>query len=206
MSDCSGTAIPGSGSAVMPIFQSQNPGIYLAGPGVFRQDAKEWGQRLVSACQSLGFRGLYPLDGELPTDLLNDKAAQRHCIFSSNIELIRMADGVFADLRAFRSTSEPDSGTSFEIGFAHALGKPVWLWLPDCQPGWGIIDRLPCHKQGKHWNDAAGFTVEDFGAPLNLMLWEAASGVSFCPEPEDALAEMAARLLRSHIQPVPRET
>lgn len=201
MSDCSRAAIPGPGSSAIHACQSRSekPGVYLAGPGVFRQDAKEWGQRLALVCQNQGLRGIYPLDGEPPAELLHDKTAQRGWIFASNIELIRMADAVFADLRAFRSSSEPDSGTSFEIGFAHALGKPVWLWLPDCQPGCGIIDRLPCHKQRGHWIDATGFTVEDFGAPLNLMLWEAASGVSFCPQPEDALAEMAAWLLRTRI-------
>lgn len=47
---------------------------------------------------------------------------------------------------------EPDSGTVFEVGFAHALGKPVAAVLAMD----GRYDML----------------IEDFGGPLNLMLSE----------------------------------
>lgn len=164
--------------------------IYLAGPGVFRRDATDWGRRLAMACEQNGLQGLYPLDGKVPQALLT-KAEQRRWIFANNCELIRQSEGVFADLRAFRSASEPDSGTAFEVGFAHALGKPVWLWLPAYQVGDTMINRLHCVNHGDLWLDDDGLIVEDFDAPVNLMLWDAASGVSFDPEPAAAIANMA---------------
>jgi len=164
--------------------------IYLAGPGVFLPDAKAWGHRLQQACAQQGMHGLFPLDAHCPAHL-HDKAARRRWIFTNNCALIRECDAVFADVRAFRSDSEPDSGTAFEIGFAHALGKPVWLWLPDCPPSSTQIARVACAQHGENWVDAEGLLVEDFGAPLNLMLWDAASGKSFEPEPEAAIAQMA---------------
>lgn len=163
--------------------------IYLAGPGVFLPNAKDWGRRLASACAAQGLEGQYPLDQDLPAGL--DKAAQRRWIFTQNCALIRASDAIFADLRAFRSDSEPDSGTAFEIGFAAALGKPVWIWLPDCPPGTAQIGRVACVQEERVWIDVDGLIVEDFGAPLNLMLWDAAAGVSYNPEPEAAIADMA---------------
>lgn len=170
--------------------------IYLAGPGVFRPDSLEWGQRLKRACSAVGLAGLYPLDGDIPAEITG-KTSIRRWIFANNCDLIRRADAVLADLRAFRSVCEPDSGTAFEIGFAHALGKPVWLWLPDCKTGGEMIGRLPCHKSDAGWIDADGLLVEDFGAPINLMLWDAAFGVSFDLEPESVLATLAAWLQKN---------
>ena len=40
--------------------------IYLAGPGVFRPDALEQGERLKALCAEFGFIGLYPLDKQVP--------------------------------------------------------------------------------------------------------------------------------------------
>ena len=37
---------------------------------------------------------------------------------------------MLANLEPFRG-SEPDSGTAFEVGYALALGKPVYAYLSD---------------------------------------------------------------------------
>lgn len=168
--------------------------IYLAGPGVFRPDSTAWGERLKRACHTCGLAGLYPLDDAIPTELV-DTEQKRRWIFSNNCTLLRQADAIFADLRAFRSPSEPDSGTAFEVGFAHALGKPVWLWLPDCAPGTQMHQRIKCRQTSRGWVDQAGLTVEDFSAPLNLMLWDAACGIIYHSEPEAAIQEMAQQLV-----------
>lgn len=168
--------------------------VYLAGPGVFRPDCQAWGERLKAACRANGMEGLYPLDGEVPPRI-SSIPEKRHWVFTNNCTLIRQADVVFADLRAFRSESEPDSGTAFEVGFAHALGKPVWLWLPDCLPGTELRQRVPCQQTPSGWIDEYGMSVEDFSAPLNLMLWEAAAGVSHHADPEMALHELAQYLV-----------
>lgn len=139
--------------------------IYLAGFDVFRLDARAHGERLKALCGQHGHRGLYPLDNELPAGLSGPAAAQ--WIYEANIELIRQADAVVANLNNFRGL-EPDSGTAFEVGFAIALGKPVWGYLEDHRP---LHQQVLCTEAAKgHYVDAKQFTVENFGLPRNLML------------------------------------
>lgn len=166
--------------------------VYLAGPGVFRQDAAVWGSRLKTACDIHGLVGLFPLDNALPA--LPDERSKREWIFQQNCTMISRTDLVFADMRAFRSASEPDSGTAFEVGFAFALGKPVWLWLSDVTADTPMYKRIPsAFKQQNSWMDNDNNAIEDFGVPLNLMLWQAATGVIVANSPELAIAELVKR-------------
>lgn len=80
--------------------------IYLAGFDVFAPDAQERGARMKMLCAERGWIGLYPLDNEA------DSAEEIYC---GNLELIRQADCVAANVNPFRGC-EPDSGTAFEIG------------------------------------------------------------------------------------------
>ena len=139
--------------------------LYLAGFDVFGQDAREHGQALQRLCRQHGFVGHYPTDPSPPSGLQGAALAQ--WILQSNLAAIRHADGVLANLNPFRGL-EPDSGTAFEVGFAHALGKPVWAYVEDDRP---LIERVP-HQAGGDGRlfDAQGFQVEDFRLPLNLML------------------------------------
>ena len=66
---------------------------------------------------------------------------------------------MIANLNAFRGR-EPDSGTCFEVGYAFAKGKKVYGYVSDA--------RTMREKLGGA--DENGFSVEDFGLPLNLML------------------------------------
>ena len=95
--------------------------IYLAGPGVFRSDALEHGERLKALCSEFGFIGLYPLDKQIPNGIEAPRE-QAAWIYRANLELLDQADAVLADLNFFRG-GEPDSGTSFEVGYAVAQGK-----------------------------------------------------------------------------------
>ena len=124
--------------------------IYLAGFDVFAPDAKQRGAKLKMLCAGQGFIGLYPFDNEA------DNAAD---IFTGNCGLIDKADIVIANLNPFRG-AEPDSGTCFEVGYAFAKGKTVYGYLSDA--------RTMREKLGAQ--DADGFSVEDFGLPVNLML------------------------------------
>lgn len=122
--------------------------VYLAGWDVFRPDAKEYGERLKVLCSEYGFEGLYPLDNEFsdPKD-----------IYRGNIDLIKKADFIIANVNPFRGF-EPDSGTAFEIGYGAALNKTVIAYTSRQTPM-------------KEWvKDENGFSVEDFGFPVNLML------------------------------------
>ena len=143
------------------------PRVYLAGPDVFRPDAADHGRRLVALCAEHGFEGVFPLAESLPAGLPPQELA-RH-IFGANIAHITACDAVVANLDFFRGP-EPDSGTCFEVGYAVALGKPVVGYLPD--PGSfaeRMARRFP-HLVGTGLKDAAGWELEEFGLPLNLML------------------------------------
>jgi nucleoside 2-deoxyribosyltransferase len=140
--------------------------VYLAGWDVFRPDAVEEGKYLKNLCKEYGFEGLYPLDNE--SDNPED-------IYKGNIELLEQADYVIANVNAFRG-SEPDSGTSFEIGYAIAMGKPVVTYLEETRP---MIEWV---------KDENGYSIENFGFPVNLMIAE--STVVVNGDAEDALKKL----------------
>jgi nucleoside 2-deoxyribosyltransferase len=89
--------------------------IYLAGPDVFRPDVLQWAESARKTCRHYGYEPLIPIDHE-ETD-----AAR---IFQANLDLIRKAQIVVANLNPFRGV-EPDSGTCFELGYALAMDKKV---------------------------------------------------------------------------------
>ncbi|CAQ68618.1 putative Nucleoside 2-deoxyribosyltransferase [Cupriavidus taiwanensis LMG 19424] len=140
--------------------------IYLAGFDVFRKDARAWGEHLKALCAAHGFTGLYPLDQSAPQGLSGPDTAR--WIYDANIALLRRADLVMANLDDFRGPGEADSGTAFEVGFAVALGKPVWAYSTDAGT---LRERVTVATDADGTPlDARGFTVEDFGLGKNLML------------------------------------
>lgn len=124
--------------------------IYLAGFDVFSPDAIEIGSMMKQLCADFGFIGMYPLDKECHT-------AEE--IFMSNTSMIRKCDIVAANMNRFRGF-EPDSGTSFELGYAYALGKEIYCYMNDTTPMCDVIGQ----------QDDMGYYVENFGSPLNLMI------------------------------------
>jgi len=157
--------------------------IYLAGYDVFRADALEYGEHLRQACLRHGFEGLYPLDNAAPPELSGRALAQWIC--EANTGLLRRADMVMANLNPFRG-AEPDSGTVFEVGYAAALGKPVWVYTAS---GASLIEQVATGRDGARAVDAQGYTVEDFGLNLNLMI--ACSAQVVVGDAEDCLRRMA---------------
>ena len=163
--------------------------IYLAGFDVFREDSIEHGNRLKTLCQRYGFDGFYPLDNTAPTGLQGPALA--NWIYQANVALIRKADAVMANANPFRG-AEPDSGTAFEMGYAVALGKPVWAYTGQHEP---LVKQCATRMASDvvpRYLDAQGYTVEDFGLNLNLML--ACSSVIVVGDAEQCLKEMARAL------------
>lgn len=80
---------------------------------------------------------------------------------------------VLANLRDFRGL-EPDSGT---VAYALAKGKPVIGDLPTSAT---ILQRMG--KITLNSVDTEGYTVEDFGLPLNLMLAHSLSAIAYGKE------------------------
>jgi len=139
--------------------------IYLAGPDVFEPDAIAQGEKLKALCAEFGFEGLFPLDNVIETFDHPHQTAE--AIRKANIELIRRADIVMANLNPFRGF-EPDSGTVYEVGFAEALGKPVFAHASDRRH---MIERLRAHQQLDTLADYCleGKCIESFALSHNLM-------------------------------------
>ncbi|MCG6541862.1 nucleoside 2-deoxyribosyltransferase [Pseudomonas sp. KSR10] len=142
--------------------------IYLAGPGVFRADALEHGERLKALCADFGFIGLYPLDKQVPRHIVGARE-QAAWIYQANLDLLEQADAVIADLNFFRG-GEPDSGTSFEVGYAVARGKPVVGYLDGAGSYAERLQRQLPHLCGQPGLDCDGLQLEAFDLPVNLML------------------------------------
>ena len=139
--------------------------IYLAGPDVFDTDPIAAGEALKALCAAHGFEGLFPLDNVIePCDHPHQTAG---AIRAANLALIRRADIVMANLNPFRGF-EPDSGTVYEVGFAEALGKPVYGYAADRRH---MVERLREHQRLN--GDAAfcrdGKSIESFALSHNLM-------------------------------------
>lgn len=150
--------------------------LYLAGPDVFAPDAAARFTAMREACAKAGFTPLTPVDNDLPPDL-NGVALAAH-IKRANVALLQECDAVVAHIAAFRGPNM-DPGTAWEIGYAEALGKPVYLWMQDRR---SLAERTP----GSNGKDEDGWMIEDFGLAENLMI-----GVSACPVADSFAAALA---------------
>ena len=142
--------------------------IYIAGPDVFEKDAQQIGKKYKELCLKYGFEGLYPLDNEIE---FTTKKQTANKIYEANIDLIKEADIVIANLNAFRG-KEPDSGTVWECGYATALGKEIYAYMDDSSAyinRFGTKEKL-LDKEIDMMVDTQGKIIEDFDLPLNLML------------------------------------
>lgn len=155
---------------------------YLAGPDVFRADACGVAAAKKALCAAYGVEALHPFDQAL--DGIATEALSG-AIFRNNVAMMRGANLVIADISPFRSPSA-DPGTAFELGFAFALGLPVYAFSENPEP---LFERtvagaprasLETLADGRTLH-ADGLVVEDFGLADNLMLLEAiaASGGRF---------------------------
>lgn len=146
------------------------PRIYLAGPEVFLPDPHAAAEAMKRVCAGLGLEGVFPQDAALHPEPGEAPAAFAARIRQANIDLIRGADGVIADVSPFRGPNA-DDGTAFEIGFAVALEKPVFCWTAEAG---SLLERtrrrMALRDSGGLWRDPEDMEVEDFGLPVNLML------------------------------------
>lgn len=162
--------------------------LYLAGPDVFFLDADRLALGHKSLCEEYGFIPLHPIDQ--PT------LKSRH-IYETNIDLLRRADAVVANLNPFRG-AEVDSGTAFEVGFAVARGVPVVGYLASADFLKDRVGRLfgPLVVQDGVLRDSDGNLVENFNHSVNLMLAE--SCVIVVGGFEEALKKMVSVLSVAH--------
>ncbi len=129
--------------------------IYVAGYDVFYPD---WKEKRYFEYKELCAR--YDFEMQAQKAAPNEGKTLGERIFLKNIHYIETSDYVVANVNTFRGR-EPDSGTCFEIGYAYALGKKIYGYLDDART---MIEKLGAET------DENGFTVENFGLPVNLML------------------------------------
>lgn len=155
--------------------------LYLAGPELFFPDGLERAERMRRLCREYGFTPISPLDaGDDPID--GSPAAERsiaEIIFANNLTMIHRADVVVANLGHFRGP-DPDPGTAFELGYGYARGKRCVVYSDD---GGTAVERVESFYGPVTFRadgtpiDHEGLSIENFGAPFNLMLSSAAEVV-----------------------------
>ncbi|HVC60204.1 MAG TPA: nucleoside 2-deoxyribosyltransferase [Acetobacteraceae bacterium] len=107
------------------------PRLYLAGPMVFYPDPATIFAEMKRICSRYGLEGVAPLDNQLSlAGVLPGRALVRR-IVAADLELMRDLDAGIFCLDGFRRGPEMDPGTAFEIGYMHALGKPLVGWTAD---------------------------------------------------------------------------
>ncbi|MFA7428902.1 MAG: nucleoside 2-deoxyribosyltransferase, partial [Rhodospirillaceae bacterium] len=113
---------------------------------------------------------VFPLDNVLDLSGLSPPEAGR-AIFRANVALMRAADAVIANLTPFRGPG-CDPGTAFEVGFMHALGKPVFAYANTMQDHAARVAAFcgAMRSADGRLIDPEGLEVEDFGLIDNLML------------------------------------
>ncbi len=149
------------------------PRVYLAGPDVFFPEPEKWAARKQEICARHGLTGVSPLD-EYPNEPPEWAALPLWRKLSARNEAhIRSCQALIANLTPFRGPSA-DVGTVFEVGFARALGLPLFGYAHASQ---GFLERTLAFlgaeaKSGPNgsWLDGDGFLVEDFGRFDNLMI------------------------------------
>jgi nucleoside 2-deoxyribosyltransferase len=146
--------------------------VYLAGPEVFLPDADVVAEAKRRLCAEHGFVGLSPVDGAIDhSGLAKRDAALR--ISAANEAMIRRSDLLIANLTPFRGPSA-DVGTAYELGFARALGLPVFGYS---NAAGNLLDRTRQalgaqvrRRPSGELEDSDHMLIEDFDGADNLML------------------------------------
>jgi nucleoside 2-deoxyribosyltransferase len=146
--------------------------VYLAGPEVFLKNAKEVGEQKKALCKRYGFEGVFPLDNEVVTQGKTPREVGL-CISNVNEALIKNCDIVVANLTPFRGPSA-DVGTTYEIGFANALGKKIFAYtniaVPFTERTIKALNGEVSRGEDDRLRDANGMFIEENDLVDNLML------------------------------------
>jgi nucleoside 2-deoxyribosyltransferase len=103
--------------------------VYWAGP-LFTQAERDWNARIVERLREAGLTVILPQERAEEVMLPGAPLPVRR-LYEYALEGVRAADVVVAVLDG----PDPDSGTSFECGFAHAIGKPFVALRTDLRLG-----------------------------------------------------------------------
>ena len=148
--------------------------VYLAGPDVFLPDAEAWAARRAAICARHGLTAVSPLDVLADEPAWADMPDWQRIAFRNEAH-IRGCQAIIANLTPFRGPSA-DVGTIYEVGYARALGLPVFGYsncpVPFTQR---TLDDVMKHSvakgsSGRVWRDGDGLLIEQFKRHDNLMI------------------------------------
>jgi len=144
--------------------------IYFAGPNVFHPRANEMEIAISDHCASRDVIALIPGDTGIDWSEPDQKRIAQQ-IFEINKNHIDQCDCVIANITPFRGACI-DDGTSWEIGYASALGKPVVTYGSGLEFTGDIIESVSgvTNQNVKPRRDRDGFLIEEFGFQSNLMI------------------------------------
>ena len=172
---------------------SDKPKVYLAGPAVFHPAAKALLDYLTDMCGQHGMQGVAPFE-PVAEQLTLPPSELAVVIRHGNMERIRQCELVIACVSPFRGPGACP-GTTWEMGYAEALGKPVVAWSEDMRP---YMERVPHDRDedGRLFCRQHGMVVENFGLVENLMY--AAGPIAVQPDFEAALKQARQLLDARH--------
>lgn len=105
--------------------------LYLAGP-LFTLGEKWQNRELAAALRELGYDVFLPQEKEFQYDTAE-------AIFKGDVAGMDWADAIIACIDG----PDPDSGTSWELGYMYAKGKPALLYRTDFRTACGDSDDQP---------------------------------------------------------------
>jgi nucleoside 2-deoxyribosyltransferase len=140
--------------------------IYLAGPDVFRKNARAHFKMLKSLAEKYGHVAIAPLDNDIIMEK-GEEFTPAHAmkIFHSNVKMMDECDVIIANIEPFRGACI-DDGTAFELGYGYARDKMMYGYSPcvkELIPE--ITSRMFDLSRQKEYS-----IIENFGSPVNLML------------------------------------
>ncbi len=145
--------------------------IYLAGPEVFLPNAREMLDAKADLARQAGFTPLSPGDLEIPP--ADTKIGHGCNINAIDEQMMLEADAVIANLTPFRGIAA-DTGTSYELGFMCALGKPVFAYTNIAANHFtrilGHYGEVATQDETGRYRGPDGLSIENFDMADNLML------------------------------------
>lgn len=145
--------------------------VYLAGPEVFLPNAREMLDAKAELARQAGFIPLSPGDLQIPP--AETKIGHGCNINAVDEQMMIEADAIIANLTPFRGIAA-DTGTSFELGFMCALGKPVFAYTNVAADHFTRIKRhygdVATLDEAGRYRGPDGLSIENFDMADNLML------------------------------------
>ena len=104
--------------------------IYFAGP-LFTQEDKKINECYAARFRAMGSKVYLPQEYKIPDA---EKMPNRNWAIQVNAHDMKMLEPCDMVIAIVRGGKASDDGTAFEIGYAAALGKRIWIYADEREP------------------------------------------------------------------------